>query len=191
MCLIHVQQRSEAERPVLRWTPSSYGNNRANSLCIDTVANPRLTTMLPVACHSFAPAHKLILQDPRNNSAWNQRWFAVHRGSKKDTLPLEVARHEADYAILTGATLDPYNESPWRYLIGVLKEQPHNPGLIAEYETKTESLRTVLTNALREPEACANWTSARIDLFEMIGDKECLEKVRISLKQGMNHRYRT
>lgn len=65
-------------------------------------------------------AHSLILKDPRNNSAWNQRWFVCHEGGAIKTLPLETAKKEADYAI-QGAGLDPYNESPWRYLVGVLK----------------------------------------------------------------------
>jgi protein farnesyltransferase/geranylgeranyltransferase type-1 subunit alpha len=131
-------------------------------------------------------AHELIQQDPRNNSAWNQRWFAVHRGrrKKKDDadgddpiISLELARHEADYAIHTGATLDPFNESPWRYLIGLLKELPNNADLYAEYEAKAYSLRAILSDAHRAPETCTNLTSARIDLLEMIGDDESLEKV--------------
>ena len=37
-------------------------------------------------------------------------------------LSAEMADKEVNYAIC-GAELDPYNESPWRYLIGVLVEQ--------------------------------------------------------------------
>jgi protein farnesyltransferase/geranylgeranyltransferase type-1 subunit alpha len=130
-------------------------------------------------------AHELIQEDPRNNSAWNQRWFAVHRGRKQKgddgddpIISLELARHEADYAIHTGATLDPFNESPWRYLIGLLKELPNNNSdLYAEYEAKAYSLRAILSDAHRDPETCSNLTSARIDLLEMIGDDESLEKV--------------
>jgi len=80
-------------------------------------------------------SHSKILSDPRNNSAWNQRWFALHEGqistrsnsSKasyrgKSILSLEKANDEANYA-LCGAKVDPFNESPWRYLISVLTEQ--------------------------------------------------------------------
>lgn len=37
-------------------------------------------------------------------------------------LTLEKAREESNYA-LSGANIDPFNECPWRYLIGVLMEQ--------------------------------------------------------------------
>ncbi len=37
-------------------------------------------------------------------------------------LTLENAREESRYA-LSGAKIDPFNECPWRYLIGVLMEQ--------------------------------------------------------------------
>lgn len=80
-------------------------------------------------------SHSKILSDPRNNSAWNQRWFALHEGqistrsnpSKasyrgKSILSYEKANDEANYAFC-GAKVDPFNESPWRYLISVLTEQ--------------------------------------------------------------------
>ena len=121
----------------------------------------------------------MIEDDSRNNSAWNQRWFACHRG-RREPLLLDIAKHEADYAIHTGATLDPYNESPWRYLIGVLKEQwkiQPDPELIGDYAEKACSLRKVLSDAHRDPDTCVNLTSARIDLYEMKGDKESLQAV--------------
>jgi protein farnesyltransferase/geranylgeranyltransferase type-1 subunit alpha len=93
---------------------------------------------------------------------------------------LDVAKHEADYAIHTGATLDPYNESPWRYLIGVLKEQwkiQPDPELMRDYEEKASRLRKVLSDAHKDPDTCVNLTSARIDLYEMKGDKESLKAV--------------
>jgi protein farnesyltransferase/geranylgeranyltransferase type-1 subunit alpha len=133
----------------------------------------------------------MIQDDPRNNSAWNQRWFAVHR-AVKEPLTLELCRHEADYAIHTGATLDPFNESPWRYLIGLLREQSscdHSDLLYSEYYTKTESLRSVLADAHRDPETCANWTSARIDLLEGMGDKESLLDKAIPLAEGLAREY--
>ena len=83
-------------------------------------------------------SHGKILSDPRNNSAWNERWFATHEGQisplrngndknklkhrGKAILSLDKAYEEANYA-LCGAKVDPFNESPWRYLIGVLMEQ--------------------------------------------------------------------
>ena len=75
-------------------------------------------------------SHSKILSDPRNNSAWNQRWFALHEGKiasvyaedRGSVLSLEKAKEEASYA-LCGADVDPFNESPWRYLVGILMEQ--------------------------------------------------------------------
>lgn len=116
-------------------------------------------------------SHKLIIQDVRNNSAWNQRWFASHRGLQKP-LDADNAQKEADYAI-NGAKLDPYNESPWRYLIGLVREEP---SLASKYETKAAELRQVLVNANRDADTCANLTSARIDLLEMMGDDESLKQ---------------
>jgi len=88
-------------------------------------------------------SHSKILSDPRNNSAWSERWYALHRGGivvssakttttfetnanaseKASSIPsLETAEEESYYA-LKGAEVDPFNESPWRYLIGILMEQ--------------------------------------------------------------------
>jgi protein farnesyltransferase/geranylgeranyltransferase type-1 subunit alpha len=75
-------------------------------------------------------SHAKILSDPRNNSAWNQRWFALHEGKisssykegRGSALSLEKAHEEASYAV-NGADVDPFNESPWRYLIGIVMEQ--------------------------------------------------------------------
>jgi hypothetical protein len=85
--------------------------------------------------------------------------------------------------------LDPFNESPWRYLIGLLKEQQkmqqqnnNNDNdckeLLEEYERKAFALRDVLTQAKRDPDTCVNLTSARIDILEMIGGKGALGQVR-------------
>jgi hypothetical protein len=87
--------------------------------------------------------------------------------------PLKDVRKEADYGI-KGAELDPYNESPWRYLIGVIKEQR---SLASEYETKASQLRTAISDAGHNPDGCYNLTSARIDLLEMQGDEDSLKLV--------------
>jgi len=131
------------------------------------------------------PAHSLIQQDPRNNSAWNQRWFVCHEGGFIKTLALETAKKEADYAI-QGANLDPYNESPWRYLIGVLKEQIKSStdatsknALLDEYDQKIcEEAREVIQKAGKDPDACSSLVSARIDVLEFKGDAASVEKVR-------------
>jgi protein farnesyltransferase/geranylgeranyltransferase type-1 subunit alpha len=102
---------------------------------------------------------------------------------------LEVAQRECDFSIEQGVTLDPYNESPWRYLIGVLKEQlrlntdlsPEESSQLMEcYNTKVEGLRVALEEegGNPNPDSCTHWTSARIDLLELKGDKDSLNKVR-------------
>eukprot|EP00957_Ditylum_brightwellii_P211263 15365965-Ditylum_brightwellii.AAC.2 len=66
--------------------------------------------------------HKLILDDPRNNSAWNHRWFITHKGcTRKPLSSLEDVQKEITYAMQC-AEVDPFNESPWRYVIGFLEE---------------------------------------------------------------------
>uniref|UniRef100_A0A7S4EF07 Protein farnesyltransferase/geranylgeranyltransferase type-1 subunit alpha n=1 Tax=Pseudo-nitzschia australis TaxID=44445 RepID=A0A7S4EF07_9STRA len=147
--------------------------------------------------------YTLIEKDIRNNSAWNQRWFVSHRGkSGNHPLSLDDARLEADFAIEMGARLDPYNESPWRYLIGILREQKQQhrkqeqdgtaainfTSMVVEYEVRANRLRNVLTNAHRDPDTCVNMTSARIDLLEMIGTKESLETaVELSIGLAKEH----
>jgi len=89
---------------------------------IRTLNNPHLWSS------EIEYSHSKVISDPRNNSAWNQRWFALHKGNtsyavdRNAALSLEKAKEEASYA-LSGAEVDPFNESPWRYLIGVLMEQ--------------------------------------------------------------------
>lgn len=124
----------------------------------------------------YSVVHTLIIKDPRNNSAWNERWFAAHRGcSPQQSLDLETSRNEAEYAV-EGAKLDPYNESPWRFLFGIVKKEPL---LIQEYEKKAAGIRQVLVDAGRDPDECANLTSARIDMLECMGDEDSLYLVRL------------
>ena len=151
--------------------------------------------MLSTACD-------LIQKDIRNNSAWNQRWFVCHRGKPgNQPLSLDMAQREADFAIDQGAALDPYNESPWRYLIGILREQHQRVqaqitedstlrDIIAEYEVRANALRNVLIEANRDPETCVSMTSARIDLLEMVGTDVAL-KSAILLAEGLANEYDT
>jgi len=124
-------------------------------------------------------AHSLILDDHRNNSAWNQRWFASHKGTNTPH-SIENAKIEADYA-LNSAAVDPYNESPWRYFIGVLDEQEDSLSkdqtssdflsLIQNYEQQIISLRNSLqvTAGADDANVCFTMTSAYIDLLDKKG----------------------
>ncbi len=104
---------------------------------------------------------------------------------------MDICRQEAEFA-LEGAKLDPYNESPFRYLVGLFREQSTDnvSVLSTEYYPKLEALRSVLEEAQREPEECVNWTSARIDLLEGMRDESSLAQA-LSLITGMANKYDT
>ena len=96
--------------------------------------------------------------------------------------------------------MDPYNESPWRYLVGVLREQQQSfrdqgdtdgfASLLVEYQVRSEALRGILTQAHRNPDHCVNMTSARIDLLEMIATKDSIQTA-IQLTEGLAKEYDT
>eukprot|EP00549_Striatella_unipunctata_P025319 CAMPEP_0118684614 /NCGR_PEP_ID=MMETSP0800-20121206/6755_1 /TAXON_ID=210618 ORGANISM="Striatella unipunctata, Strain CCMP2910" /NCGR_SAMPLE_ID=MMETSP0800 /ASSEMBLY_ACC=CAM_ASM_000638 /LENGTH=158 /DNA_ID=CAMNT_0006581367 /DNA_START=390 /DNA_END=866 /DNA_ORIENTATION=+ len=124
------------------------------------------------------------MEDARNNSAWNHRWFATHRGSQTTALDLETARTETNFAFEKGANKDPYNESPWRYLLGVLREQGrvvNNREGALELLTNAKEKLGIVEAALDDSEdydaeSCYCMASAHIDLLEMTGDSESLLK---------------
>ncbi len=143
-------------------------------------------------------SHSKILLDPRNNSAWNQRWFATHEGEIAANklggkLPFEKAAEEANYAVC-GAQVDPFNESPWRYLIGVLMEQyrwaqrdkegaddkDKVDGLLREYVAKIKDMNKDWDSPKEDlPEGpCVSLMSALVDLLETVGDKTSLEEAK-------------
>ena len=144
-------------------------------------------------------SHSKILLDPRNNSAWNQRWFATHEGviaanigMKHGKLTFEKAEEEANYAVC-GAQVDPFNESPWRYLIGVLMEQyrwaQREEGaddkdkvndLLREYVAKIKEMNKVWDSPAEDLPTgpCVSLMSALVDLLETIGDNTSLEEAK-------------
>jgi len=130
--------------------------------------------------------NNLIQLDMRNNSAWNQRWFVCHMGKLDQKLPLLISKQECDYA-MDVAREDPYNESPWRYLIGLVKEHPHptKTQLAQTYEQSAIDLKDVLIAAERDPDGCVNLNSARIDLLQIMGK----HNDAIALCTGMANQY--
>ncbi|GMH29717.1 hypothetical protein Nepgr_031560 [Nepenthes gracilis] len=66
--------------------------------------------------------HQLLKEDIFNNSAWNQRYFVI---TKSPLLGgLEAMRDsEVGYSI-EAIVVNPENESPWRYLRGLFKDDP-------------------------------------------------------------------
>jgi len=143
-------------------------------------------------------SREMIGLDVRNNSAWNHRWFACHRGKQH---PLSLTgngesfagtatgngegRRELEYA-LAQARIDPYNESPWRYFVAVLKEVVKTlrkqgneksgvgdaDSVLEEYEQQMWDVQQVL-EGIREnsgkeaPGVSPNLLSAAIDVLEM------------------------
>lgn len=167
---------------------------------IRTLNNPELWSS------EIEYSHSKVLSDPRNNSAWNQRWFALHEGNvayaavstgggtSSSVLSLEKAKEEASYA-LSGAKVDPYNESPWRYLIGVLMEQwrlVQREG--GDVDKVTELIRETIA-AIKEMKrsreegspteshsigVCVSLMSALVDLLELFTDeKELLTEAKV------------
>jgi protein farnesyltransferase/geranylgeranyltransferase type-1 subunit alpha len=56
-------------------------------------------------------SHELIAEDCRNNSAWNQLWFAVHK-ELGDILPADTSHREADMMQLKLQRLIPTMSRP-------------------------------------------------------------------------------
>lgn len=131
-------------------------------------------------------ADKLIMDDIRNNSAWNHRWFITHRAKKFPPMSVANSILEADYAIHI-AEMDPFNESPWRYLIGILKEQYRSSYLIGKDDGPNAPSSFIKLLNQREGEiiemkyglqakcgadgnSCVNLISALIDVLEAKAD---------------------
>lgn len=119
--------------------------------------------------------HQLLLSDVRNNSAWNQRWFAAHHGHLTNPLSQEDAKKESEYA-WSCIQVDTRNESPWRYFLGVGKEQCKQRGEAGswwkwnEWEEKLESLGE------KDPSPCYMLMGVHVDILEMMGDVESKKK---------------
>ncbi|KAJ3681131.1 hypothetical protein LUZ60_015620 [Juncus effusus] len=65
---------------------------------------------------------KLLEEDIFNNSAWNQRYFVI---TKSPLLGGLSAMRDSEVDFTTNSILsNPNNESPWRYLKGLYKEDP-------------------------------------------------------------------
>jgi protein farnesyltransferase/geranylgeranyltransferase type-1 subunit alpha len=111
--------------------------------------------------------------------------YAEDRGS---ALSLEKSKEEASYA-LYGANVDPFNESPWRYLVGILMEQWRlkNRGGDADDVSKVTGLIQENIGKIREMKqaweehpprndhqsgSSASLLSALVDLLEIFTDAE-------------------
>jgi protein farnesyltransferase/geranylgeranyltransferase type-1 subunit alpha len=104
------------------------------------MASTSSTTVIPsgnnvtVMESELTYAKQLLVEDCRNNSAWNHLWFLLHlhvvntndndatATNAKKCLSASVAQNYASYA-LQQAQDDEFNESPWRFLVAIVKEQ--------------------------------------------------------------------
>lgn len=119
----------------------------------------------------------LLEDDVRNNSAWNQRWFVTHRGSKSIPFPIEDARQEVIFSI-SQAQQDPYNESPWKYFVALIKEQFRligtSPKFVSLIDYSEKALKETKENFEQESSKdgmeCTHLIAAHIDILEMKGD---------------------
>jgi len=130
-------------------------------------------------------AETLIAADRRNNSAWNHRWYVTHRrdGAASKILSREAADAELEYVLTKSELiLDPANESPWRYLIAVVKEQifaledgAQVMSLLSKVKERILALEFAPENVDGKA-TCPNLQSALIDLLEWKGDPESLQE---------------
>jgi len=141
----------------------------------------------------------LIAQDCFNNSAWNQKWFVCHRGMHHISLSSTVAQQEIDYA-LECAAIDPTNESPWRYLIGLVKEQQKAQGGNEEDEDdrvtlllesclgKIREMQSVLRNSGLDALSFVHMTSAMMDILQLRASaKDWIEAAELAHSLATNY----
>lgn len=135
------------------------------------------TTVIP---SEIAFVKSLILKDCRNNSAWNHYWFLTHVNNDTDSLSLEVAEEQAEYAFFH-AQDDEFNESPWRFLVALVKEQVNKANNLAFLSTMLDKVQTM--HSQDRYRLCNNVLSTLADLLELRGVKEDLEAALKLTKQ--------
>jgi len=106
----------------------------------------------------------VVARDGRNNSGWSYRWFVVFGKGDKVSLKSEV-----DYT-LKQCSLDIHNESPFKYLTGLLKLSLKDP---SKFTSPTPSVFEEVI------EKCEGWGSvhAKCCVIDFTRDKDV--KVRI------------
>ena len=120
--------------------------------------------------------HSLLLSDPRNNSAWNQRWFVSHLGHPGAPLSADDAIQEAQYA-WSCIEVDVWNESPWNYLLGIGKEQCNNKQTTGNTWDWTEWEEKVVRLGEIQENPCYVLMSSHVNILELIGDNASKMKV--------------
>ena len=129
--------------------------------------------------------------------AWNQRWFATHKG-KRNKLDLEKANREIEYG-MKKAGADPFNESPWRYIVALVQEQHvvlngalslESQDIIAKCDMEITKIRQELREVTGENTGVESkeLLSAYVDILEMKqSDEGYTAAVDIARSLGKNH----
>ena len=74
---------------------------------------------------------KMLTNDYRNNSAWNQRWFVIHNSNSN--IPFnEILENELKFTFNSIQTIK-FNESSWNYLRGLANKYPEIKNYIKEF----------------------------------------------------------
>lgn len=116
---------------------------------------------------------RLIAEDIRNNSAWNQRFFVLkHYGFTPDVIQGEII-----YAI-NRIRVVKNNESAWNYLIGILKQS--GDGFLDQFPIVQEFAEELYSSGVRSPYLLA----FLIDLYQeqCLNEENALEKENLSRK---------
>ena len=111
-----------------------------------------------------------IDEDIRNNSAWNQRWFAVHGVARERGEGAYQARTEVEYA-LAKAEMDCFNESPFKYIEGILTECWTTPEAVSESSEEVAGLVELVKQsaAAMKDKGSPHVHSVLVEIFEREG----------------------
>ncbi|KAL2636018.1 hypothetical protein R1flu_007497 [Riccia fluitans] len=115
---------------------------------------------------------KLLSQDIYNNSAWNQRYFVITKDPSRGGLQA-MLESEVQYTLLA-IRQAPSNESPWRYLRGLFKDDKLN------LLTRNDVI-TVCLEQLAEEESSVHALNLLLDLMASglvtgRGGEQCFRK---------------
>ncbi|GKY90982.1 hypothetical protein MPSEU_000071000 [Mayamaea pseudoterrestris] len=130
----------------------------------------------------------LIDTDIRNNSAWNYLWYLSHISTGEDFVmhkslaPATGALELAEYA-LAQAMFDEFNESPWRFLVALIKEEA-SVSNVASHSLAENMLQRL--KALQQSDRyaqCNHLLSTLVDLLELRATPADLEQAMPLLEQ--------
>ena len=76
--------------------------------------------------------NKMLINDYRNNSAWNQRWFVIHNSNNNNVPMNETLTNELNFTFKSIETIK-FNESSWNYLRGLANKYPEIQNNIKEF----------------------------------------------------------